>query len=284
MSAANHPYLHREVVLTSKHQKLDLIAPPFRSLLNVAMRELPLDTDQFGTFSGEKERTLSQYESAVAKARLGIESSGIALAIASEGAIGSDPQIPLLNSDLELLVFVDSQAELVIAQSYRSFEIVAVTKECSAGDDLSEFLNSADFPNHGLIVRAICDGVVRAVKGITDINTLKDAISSLISASDAGSVIVESDLRAHYSPSRRANIAKAAQLLAERVHAQCPGCHTPGWGVVSYERGLACSECGVEDGNAVRAEILGCITCDFTQAGKTLATSIDPARCMECNP
>jgi hypothetical protein len=224
MSACNHPYLNREVVLTSQHQKLDLIAPPFHLLLNTTMRELPLDTDQFGTFSGEKERTLSQYECAVAKARLGIESSGIALAIASEGAIGSDPQIPLLNSDLELLVFIDSQAELVIAQSYRSFEIVAVTKHCVAGDDLSEFLSSADFPNHGLIVRGICDGVVRAIKGITDLNTLKDAISSLSSASDAGSVIVESDLRAHYSPSRSATACRASALPMSWVSHARLGC------------------------------------------------------------
>lgn len=283
-SHQQHPYRERDIVLTSKHHKLELVAPPFKQTLSASIIELDLDTDQFGTFSGEQERALSQFETAVAKARLGIAHSGIPLGLASEGAIGADNQIPLLNSDLELLVFIDSENELVISESYRSFEIRAVSRTVLAGQDLNDLLLSADFPRHGLIVRAQVEGSWKSIKGITEINVLNDAIENLSRQSHNRKVIVESDLRAHFSPSRRENIARAAELLASRVAALCPSCNTPGWGRTSFERGLSCSLCGLEKSEAIRAEILGCLRCDFTSAGKVIALTLDPAHCMECNP
>ena len=246
--------------------------------------ELELDTDQFGTFSGEQPRTLSQYEAAVAKARLGAAQSGISLAIASEGAIGSDHQIPLLNSDVELVVFIDLESRLVISEYFRSFDITAVSREIVPGDDLNELLLAADFPHHGLIVRTEIEGKTASIKGITDKNVLVEAIKKLSHDGDQRKVIVESDLRAHFSPSRRKNISKAAELLSARVASLCPECQTPGWGRISYERGVACAECGLKNSDAVRCEILGCLRCEFTAPGKTISTSLDPAHCMECNP
>jgi hypothetical protein len=280
----NHPYRGRDVVLTSKHQKHGVVAPHFFGKLAMNVVELDLDTDQFGTFSGEKPRTLSQYEAAVAKARLGVTHSGISLGIASEGAIGADFQIPLLNSDVELLVFVDLESDLVIAERYRSFEITAVSREVIPGDDLSQLLMSADFPRHALIVRTEIEGSTTSIKGITEKNQLIDAIEKLSRESDLKKVIVESDLRAHFSPSRRENIAKAAELLAARVAALCPECQTPGWGRTSYELGVPCMDCGLVNGEAVRREILGCTRCEFSTPGEVIATTLDPARCMECNP
>ena len=283
-SGLQHPYRERKIILTSKHQKLELVATPFEQALSTKMIELDLDTDQFGTFSGEQERTLSQFETAVAKARLGIAHSGIPLGIASEGAIGADSQIPLLNSDLELLVFIDSESDLVISESYRSFEIRAISQTVLVGQDLNDLLLSADFPRHALIVRAQLEGRWKSIKGITELNALNDAIESLLRDSDNRKVVVESDLRAHFSPSRRKNIARAAELLALRVSALCPACAAPGWGKTDYERGLTCSLCTLENSGAIRSEILGCLRCDFKAPGRVIALTLDPAKCMACNP
>jgi hypothetical protein len=279
-----HPYQGRDVVLTSKHHKLDLIAPPFEKELSIQLVELDLDTDQFGTFSGEKPRTLSQLETAIAKARLGTTYAGVSLGIASEGAIGADYLIPLLNSDIEILVFIDTELDLTISESYRSFDITAVSRTIYQGANLDELLLSADFPRHGLIVRADINGESKSIKGIKEINSLREAIDTLLRESENGKVIVESDLRAHFSPSRQKNISRAAELLAARVAALCPACNTPGWGRTSYIRGLSCSSCGLENSDAIRSEILGCARCDFIAPGMLIASSLDPARCMECNP
>jgi hypothetical protein len=283
-SHLQHPYLGRGVVLTSKHQKLHLIAPPFENELSIEMVELDLDTDQFGTFSGEKPRTLSQLETAVAKARLGMTHAGVSLGIASEGAIGADFLIPFLNSDIEILVFIDSELDLIISESYRSFDITAVSRTIMHGANLDELLLSADFPRHGLIVRTETNGKSKSIKGINEINSLYEAIDSLMRESNNGQVTVESDLRAHFSPSRRQNISRAAELLAARVASLCPSCNTPGWGRTSFTRGLSCSSCGLENIEAIRSEILGCNRCDFTAPGNLIAASLDPARCIECNP
>lgn len=284
MKELNHPYLHERMVLTSKHEKLALIAPPFQQGFDAAVFEIPLDTDSLGTFTGECERSLSQLETAIKKAQMGIEVSGIPIGLASEGAIGIDSEIPFMNSDLELLVLVDATRKLVIAEYYRSFEIVASTTRVQPGDDLTEFLQRANFPSHALIVKSHNGAEVQCVKGLTDLDELQLAIEQLSERSSDGLVTIESDLRAHFSPTRRENIKIVAERLAARVLAQCPQCATPGWGRVGYQRGLSCSECNVENTDAIHREILGCTLCPHQEPGAIIAQALDPARCFECNP
>ena len=89
-----NPYALKKAVLTSKHKKLPLIEIPFRESLSIEVVELPLDTDMLGTFSGEVERTSTPIETAVKKARLGMQATGLPLGIASEGSIAPNPNVP----------------------------------------------------------------------------------------------------------------------------------------------------------------------------------------------
>ena len=280
----NHPDFEAKMVLTSKHQKLDLIAPPLSERLAIKVREIALDTDQLGTFSGELPRTLSQFDTAVAKARMGIEQSGSPLGLASEGSIGSDPALPFINSDLELVVLVDAERGIVISEYFRSFAITAAKLTYKAGDDLREFLIRADFPRHGLIVSAKSANDVLFLKGISDARALDSALAQSLNFSEHGDVVIESDLRAIHSPSRRENIRSAAVALAARINALCPACNCPGWGLKSFQRGVACSECGDENLDAIHREILNCVACEYSTLGPVLAETIDPSRCMTCNP
>ena len=279
-----HPYAGQPIVLTSKHKKLHLIAPPLTEQLGCTLQELNLDTDQLGTFTGEIERTAPPRETAIAKARLGMRASGLQLGIASEGSIGADPLIPFMQSDIEHLVLVDDARGIVISETHRSFDIIAETTTVALGDDLTQFLIDADFPNHALIVRPHTNVRGDAIKGITDHAGLRDAITAFAALSPDGLVVIESDLRAMHSPSRQKNIAEAARQLAARAVQLCPACHLPGWGRVGYERGLHCSGCGREQPNALRQERLGCVGCDHTELGTLLATTLDPANCGGCNP
>lgn len=279
-----HPYLYKRIALTTKHDKLRLIKPAFDEYVGCELFEENLDTDQLGTFSGEIERVASPRETAIQKARLGMKETGLLLGIASEGSIGPDPVVPFIHSNIEHLVLVDDQNGIVISEIYRSFEITAATITASPDQDLTSFLEKADFPNHALIVRPNTQKKRSCIKGITDYERLMDAIETSSQLSPNGIVVIESDLRAMHSPSRQRNIEEVAKLLAKRVSQICPNCQIPGWGRVGYEKGLNCSECELENPDAIRHEKLGCVKCEHEELGNVIAFALDPAQCQSCNP
>ena len=284
MKSGNHPYQNLSAVLTTKHEKLGLIAPPLNSELgmNVILHEA--DTDLFGTFSGEIQRSLSAREAAIEKAKIGTSALGLRLGLASEGSIGPDPILPFVRSDIEHLALVDLDLGVEIVESFRSLEIVAGEIVTEPGDDLTEFLSGLDFPNHKLIVLPNLGPRTTVAKGVDSTATLYRAVEELAAISSDGKALVQSDLRAHCSPSRQANIKQAAQLLAQRLKALCLECKTPGWGQVGYERGLECSDCGELVGKAKKAAIYGCARCSFVELGSKISDYADPAICDACNP
>lgn len=277
-------YFGKPIVLASKHQKLQLIKPAFDELIGCELFEAELDTDQLGTFTGEIARSAPPRETAILKARLGMEATSTPIGIASEGSIGPDPLIPFIHSDIEHMVFIDDENDVVISEIYRSLEITAATVTTAPGNNIDSFLRKADFPNHGLIVRPNEKQLAQAIKGITDPKHLIESINSISEHSSDGLVVIESDFRAHFSPSRQKNIERLAKLLALRVTQCCPECDCPGWGRIGYEKGLKCSDCGLFNPEVIRQEILGCVKCELQELGEVLETSLSPARCDFCNP
>lgn len=275
-------YSGSKAILTSKHQKLAVIAPAFAQI-GLEVIELTLDTDQLGTFSGEVERLTSPLETARAKARLGMAETGEKLGIASEGSIGPDPLIPFAISNIEVMVFIDDERGLEISETLRSLDISHGSISASAGQDLTDFLEKVGFPEQALIVRP--DAEKRSwQKGIDTEAKLIQAVAQAAGASSNSLAHLECDYRAMYSPSRRANIALLAEKLAIRVGTNCPSCKAPGWGKLNFERGLTCSGCGELDPAAPRAELSCCVNCDYTEIKKHLQESLNPAACQRCNP
>lgn len=279
-----HPYSQKKIALTTKHDKLRLIKPAFDKYVGCELFEVNLDTDKLGTFSGEIERVAPPRETAIQKARLGMRETGLLLGIASEGSVGPDQVVPFIHSNIEHLVLVDDEKGIVISETHRSFEITAATITAAPGQDLTPFLEKADFPNHALIVRPNTQIKSNCIKGITDYEQLMDAIDISSRLSLNGFVVIESDLRAMHSPSRQRNIEEVAKLMSKRVRQLCPNCQMPGWGRVGYETGLNCSECELENPNAIRQERLGCVKCDHVEPGNLIASVLDPAQCNFCNP
>ena len=274
----------RKIALPTLHKKGHQIIPAFRDLHPFDIVEVAIDTDSFGTFSGEIERRLPPREATIAKAKLAIEVTGWSGAIASEGSIGADPYLPLIITDREVMVFVDDEEGVIIEESFRSFDIIAAKLEYLPESDLSRFLQDADFPNHHLIVRGVKGDEVVAIKGISGKEELDSALETVTSSSDEGSVVIESDLRAHSSPSRQRNIATLASLLANRVAQRCPECECPGWGRVDYEFGVECIECDHRDMRVTHRVIDGCGRCGLRKPGQVLRESIEPGECELCNP
>ena len=272
-----HPYLGVDVALATKHQKEEQFTPAF-SELGVKINVAPIDTDQLGTFSGEVARIGSAEDALRKKARLGMEHLSLPFGLASEGSIGSDPYIPFINSDIEMAIWIDDVRGFEIIERFRSLDIVAIREEVTRASDIDAILEKADFPRHGLIIKGSQDHLY---KGITNRYDVDEALSQIWRVGDVA--IIESDLRAHMSPSRRVNISEVASRLAKRLKELCPSCQTPGWGRVGTLRGVHCESCGRANDDAIRGEIEGCALCGEKQE-KVLREVIDPGSCRFCNP
>jgi hypothetical protein len=267
--------------MPTKHDKARLVAQHFNEILAMQVQEVVVDTDIFGTFTGEIERVGTPLETAIKKARLGIETTGNPIAIASEGSVGPDPLFGFINANIETMVFIDDDLDIQVHETIKSNEIVAFTTT-TLKTDLGVFLKKADFPNHALIVKP--HHGTGAIKGVRTLQELEEAILKARDSSSDGEAIIESDLRAMSSPSRQKNISAVALKLVQRLSLTCSQCQTPGWGLKSFVRGVECSQCGEVSEEAIKQEILGCVKCDHTAFGAVINVTLDPARCMSCNP
>jgi hypothetical protein len=209
---------------------------------------------------------------------------GIPLGLASEGSIGPDPEVGFFTSNVEYLVFVDDAQDLVITEVFRSFDICAGNLVTEPGSEISVFLEKVDFPNHKLIVTPNSGPRSSVVKGIGSWDELENAIELNAKNSLDEKVVIQSDLRAHCSPSRQKNIKNVAALLAKRIATLCVKCQVPGWGRVDYERGVKCLGCGEIKLNAIKREILGCTKCEHRDLGDVIREFLDPSQCDFCNP
>lgn len=99
-----------------------------------------IDTDAFGTFSGEIERKDGVRETLRKKIRKTAELCREAtLFLASEGSFGPHPYIPFINSDMEALLFWDRESNQEIyveAIGAANSDKITVQKK----DDINFFL------------------------------------------------------------------------------------------------------------------------------------------------
>lgn len=283
MIVDRHPYLGCRGVLATKHGKHDLIAPAMFRRLGLEIETAEVDTDVLGTFTREVPRPGSQLDVAVAKARLGMDLTGLSIGLASEGSIGPHWSVPLLTVDIELVVAVDEERGIVVAESEADLDVVAFGTDLPVADiDLLD-LERAGFPEHGLIVMSTA-GHGPIFKGIHGREELDDAVRRCFVVDPSAGVRVESDFRAHHHPTRRRVIARAADRLAERLSRSCPSCRAPGWGIGRQEGGAPCRECGAAT-RMIRSVHYVCARCEVEVAEpKVGSEGVDPQYCPRCNP
>lgn len=275
-------------ILTTKHAKSIAIAPPFWDRLGASMLEYPLDTDTLGTFSGEVERQGNALECVRRKCEWGMEILGdkVEYGLASEGSFGPHPQIPFLPCDQEILYFIDRKRgfhlHLVHATEKTNYQMKAI----GSLKDLRDFAESAQFPSHALIIRPNDKKDSDLLfKGIDSEEALKKAFEASVKRSADGLAWVETDMRAHYNPSRMEALGELAEKMASRLATECPKCAAPGWGRVGVEKGLRCEYCDQET-EMIAHEIYGCVLCDHKEThprtdGMTAAPQM---HCGWCNP
>ena len=111
------------IVFGTLNGKERQVAPAFANVLGARLFAPPaLDTDQFGTFTGNIPRTLTPLEAARAKTRLAITATGHPYGLASEASYGPMPGIGWPGHE-EILLFLDDTRGLEIVQDHRSLAI-----------------------------------------------------------------------------------------------------------------------------------------------------------------
>ncbi|MCP8967793.1 DUF6671 family protein [Ectobacillus ponti] len=254
------------------HGKEEAVAPVFAELLGVEVYVPELDTDQFGTFSGEVPRRGTALEAAREKARLAMKKSGLALGLASEGSFGPHRSFPLVAEHHELLLWRDEERWLEIVEHHIGLDTNYSSGVLTA-EELPAFLRQARFPSHAVMVKS--GDFVR--KGIRTEEALLAAFREA-----GGPVHVQTDMRAHMNPTRMEVLRVLAERLAHRLLQPCPDCSCPGWGLVRSVNGLPCESCRVPT-PLVQYDVLGCGCCGKEQL-RPRGTQASAMYCHICNP
>lgn len=283
-SAPASAYLGAVATLATMHDKSPLIGPAMSAAVGMTVQTSHVDTDQLGTFTGDIARPGNAWDTALAKARLGMTATGSKLGIASEGTFAPSPSLPFVIAATELVLFVDDERGIVVGEAVTDCTVATVVADVRPGDVIDELLVRARFGEHGLIVSPTIPSQNFIYKGIHDRHVLDRAIRECAAPSPDGHAHFETDLRAHHCPTRRPVIAAAAQRLAARLTVCCPTCATPGWGIVRVERGLPCRHCR-RTVLVPSADVHGCPACPCERTEPRTGTEFaDPVRCEWCNP
>jgi len=279
-------YHGADVVLATMHHKERVIAPLLERQLGVRVtvpREL--NTDRFGTFTREIARPGSQLDTARKKARAALTLTGAHLALASEGSFGPHPHLPVLQSGLELVLFIDTVRGIEVCGYHRTTDIHVNSVTVSSPSEARAAAEKHGFPKHGLIVRWSPHVRFGIYKELRTMDALEKRVARMLAWPCIRSVTLETDMRAHRNPTRMRAIEKATEDLLERMDSLCPSCGLPGFVAVDYTSGLPCKRCGIPT-DMPREDIYHCSACGRTDTYPvtTYGTHADPQYCHHCNP
>lgn len=274
----------RTLYIATKHEKEKVIAPILEVQLKLICETVPnIDTDILGTFTGEIERKQDPISTARSKCQLAQELTDADLILASEGSFGPHPTIPFISCNEEHLLLLDIKNQMEFITSFRSMETNFNAGTFTTQKEIKKFAHDILFPSHALIIRPSKEDYTTIHKGINDWQELEQITARLISSH--GQVYIETDMRAHYNPTRMEQIKKATLQLVEQIESKCPKCNTPGFSVTDVRRGLPCSLCKSTTSSALSL-IYTCKKCFFTNESlyPKNKKEEDPMYCDHCNP
>ena len=258
--------------------------PLIKQYLGISAQSIPgLDTDEFGTFSGEIERPFDPITTLRKKIMKGLKQSGATLGIGSEGSFGPHPRLPFVQADQEVVMMIDLERDFEIFETVISTETNHARQEIFSLGDLEDFAERIQFTSHAMILKTERDGkVLQVQKGLINWEQLHAAYQQM--ASTGEQLVAESDMRAYVNPTRMKVIERATEQLMKKIVNTCPECQWPGFGCVETKPGLACRQCG-DPTHLTLVRVYHCKSCGY-QDERYVSSSIkaDPAYCDQCNP
>ena len=275
----------RHITIATKHGKEKALAPLVSTLLEaIPVTYSNIDTDQFGSFSGETERTGTPIETLRAKTELAYQITGHRRFIVSEGSFGAHPSIPFITANEEWLLYTDLDLEHEVLIRSISTETNYAQQEVQSVDDLNAFLANQDFPENGLIlIGKEQQTILEVIKDFQNEEALFSAFNKLKERFQQ--IEIQTDMRAHKNRLRMKHIESTGRKLIERMLSACPECHFPGFGITALEKGLHCRYCQSPT-NDILAAYQECSNCHFNSRimypnDRHFA---DPGTCNFCNP
>ena len=255
----------RKIVIATMHGKEKVIAPLLEKELGVEII-VPknFNSDQFGTFTRDIKRVGSQLEAARAKVYKAMRIADVDLGISSEGSFGEHPSVAFVQSNIELLLFVDIKNGYEILGHHRTLKINMDRRYVSSVEEAMDFANKIGFPETGIIVRKSEHELTDIYKEIKTQEDFVKKVNKILSLPFTKKVFLETDMRAHRNPTRMKAIKNATLDLLKNITAMCPKCGAPGFVVVDFEKGLKCSLCGVPTELPIK-DIYQCSKCDYQE-------------------
>ena len=274
----------RKLLIASMHEKENAIAPILEKALGVyCYTGIKINTDAFGTFSGEVKRTSSVLSVLREKCNVAMQTNHSDLCVASEGSFGQYPYFPSVSCDEEFVILVDQTNKIEVVAKELSLSTNFNAAEINNYQELRMFAKSVKFPSHGLILRKAKNDFEDVFKGIVRWDSLQNTFNFLLAKYQK--VYVETDMRAMYNPTRMKVIRKATQKLVKKLKTGCPNCQFPGFEVSEVVDGLPCNLCSNPTQSTLKY-IYQCKKCSFQKEelypkGKQQE---NPMYCNFCNP
>lgn len=274
------PYRGSRAAFATKHGKEWQFAWPLRRGVGIGLVVAGVDTDRFGTFTGEQPRTAGALDTARAKARAGMAATGLPRGLASEGSYGPNPAFPFVAVGEELAVWIDDERGLEVAEALVVHDTNFASCTVDSPTVPEGFLARTGFPSHHLVV-CRADGSPVA-KGVATHAALEAALLAALAGGEGA--IVQADLRADRNPTRQRALRRLARALADRLAARCPTCRQPGWGRIGVGGALPCPLCGGPT-NRPAFTVSACAAAVCGRRAETpVAEAGDAQWCPRCNP
>lgn len=273
----------RTIVIATMHEKEKVIAPLLEAELGVKCDTISsLDTDSFGTFSGDIARVHTALDTARLKALAGLDLCDETLGIASEGSFGPHPSSPFMSANEELVILVDIKNKLEVVGRHFTLKTNFSHREIKNINDLEDFLKIIGYPDHAVIVKISYDDLTIIHKNFKSKDDLYDMVINALE--NCYGIEVETDMRAMNNPTRMEAIEHAVLDLINNIKSVCPKCQSPGFVIKEVIRGLPCELCYLPTKSA-KAFKYFCQQCEFSEERlKQGMTSEDPMFCDYCNP
>lgn len=272
----------RELFVATMHGKEKVIGTKMKEAFGISSCiDKEFNTDEFGTFSGEIERLVSPYESAIKKCELAHEKFSYDLVIASEGSFYMT--FGFVSTNHEFILLKDFKNDLEIKADFVTHDTNFNGQLFNGVEGLEDFLDKCKFPSHALILRPKSDSFERMDKGVNNIVHLERLMQSYLN--EFGSVYLETDMRAMFNPTRMLSISSATDKLVSKMKSNCPDCSVPGFGIKRVEDGLPCELC-LAPTKGVKKHIYECDKCSFSNEilYPNKKSFQDPMYCDVCNP
>lgn len=281
---SKHPYSGKDVYFATQHSK-DKVLAPLLNTLGIRCIRADVDTDMYGTFTGEVERTTEVRETLRLKAYAAAKLIPNArFLLASEGSFGPHPFMNFLPSDHEALLFVDKKLDIEIYVEEISTKTNYLEIEFESRDNLQEFLKQIGFPEHGIIVK-LKENKKTVFKNLHTLHELQQAILNAFAMSSEPKIVLSTDMRANFNPTRMKVIKQVGKKLVAALNSFCPECKTVGFAISTSFPGLPCADCG-HASQTTKDVLWSCVKCNYTEkkARPDGKTTIPAACCELCNP